>query len=217
MQYKHFLFVVAILLALFSMTVFAQDTMETTAQVTTVQVTTHFSQGDVVDIEGASATLVSSEEGIAIRFVAQNLEANHVYTLWVVIINNPEACSSHPCGGPDVLGNPDLVESEVLQGDNLLYTEDAIMEFTAFVPVGDASEGEGWFGNGLTNPMGAEIHLVVQDHGELIPEMTGTMLNTVRGGCVDESVPAPYPDNAKADGEPGPNTCRAIALAVIQQ
>jgi hypothetical protein len=216
MQNKRLVLVICAVLALCAMSVFAQDPMSTTAQVTTAQVTTHFSQGDVVDIEGATATVLSTEEGIAIRFAAQNLEVNHAYTLWVAIINNPEACSSNPCG-PDILGNPDGVQSEMLQGDSLLYTEDAIMEFTAFIPVGNAPEGEGWFGNGLTNPMGAEIHLVVQDHGELIPEMAGTMLNTVRGGCMDESVPPPYPDNAKADGEPGPNTCRAIQTAIIQQ
>jgi hypothetical protein len=102
------------------------------------------------------------------------------------------------------------------QGDSLLYTSDnALMEFTAFIPAGDVAEG--WFGNGLTNPQGAEVHAVVQDHGELIPEMASTMLNTVRGGCTDESVPPPYPDNAKADGEPGPNTCRGIQVAIFMQ
>lgn len=216
MQYKRFALVLLVLMALLATTVVAQDSMEITAQVTTAQVTTHFSQGDMVDIEGASATLISTEEGIAVRFVAQNLEVNHVYTLWVAIINNPEACTNSPCG-PDVLGNPDVVQSEMLQGDSLLYAEEAQMEFTAFIPVGDAPEGEGWFGNGLTNPMGAEIHLTVQDHGVLIPEMAGTMLNTVRGGCTDESVPPPYPEVGHADGEPGPNTCRGMQLAIIRQ
>ncbi|MEQ8673800.1 MAG: hypothetical protein RLP44_26665 [Aggregatilineales bacterium] len=216
MQHKRLVFVLMVLMTLLATTVVAQESMETTAKVSTVQVTTHFSQGEVVDIEGATATLISTEEGIAVRFVSQNLEVNHAYTVWVAIINNPEACTNSPCG-PDVLGNPDVVQSEMLQGDNLLYTDEAIMEFTTFIPVGDAPEGEGWFGNGLTNPMGAEIHLTVQDHGELIPEMAGTMLNTVRGGCTDESVPPPYPEVGQNDGDPGPNTCRGIQLAIFQQ
>ena len=216
MQYKRLLFVLCAVLTLFAMSVVAQESMETTAHVSSAQVTTHFSQGDMVDIEGATATLIRTEEGIAVRFKTQNLEVNHPYTLWVAIVNNPEACTNSPCG-PDVLGNPDVVQSEMLQGDNLLYTDEAIMEFTTFIPVGEAPEGEGWFGNGLTNPMGAEIHLTVQDHGELIPEMAGTMLNTVRGGCTDESVPPPYPEIGHNDGEPGPNTCRGIQLAIFQQ
>ena len=216
MQYKRLLLVLLALLALLSMgVVLAQDTMEEMAHVSISKITTHPSQGDVVDIEGGTATLVSTKDGIAARFVTTNLEENHAYTLWVAMINNPEACSAHPCPGPEVLGNTDAVQSEMVQGDSLLYSKDAHMEFTTFIPAGDVPDG--WYGNGLTNPMGAEIHLVVQDHGELIPDMATTMLNTVRGGCTDESVPPPYPDVAKADGEPGPNTCRGIQVAVFQQ
>jgi hypothetical protein len=89
------------------------------------------------------------------------------------------------------------------------------MEFTAFLPVGEVVEG--WFGNGLTNPLGAEIHLIINDHGEVIPEMAANMLNTYRGGCSDDSLPPPFPDSAKADGESGPNPCRLIQDAVFMQ
>ena len=215
MQHKRLLLVLLVLLTLSSVGVMAQDMMTETAHVSTVQVTTHPSQGDVVDIEGTTATLLSTEGGIAIHLATSNLEVNHAYTLWVAMINNPEACTAKPCPGPEVLGNSEALQAEMTQGDSLLYSDEALMEFTSFIPVGDVPEG--WFGNGLTNPMGAEIHLVVQDHGELIPDMAGMMLNTVRGGCTDESVPPPYPDGAKADGEPGPNTCRGMQLAIFMQ
>jgi len=52
------------LLALLSIGAFAQDMMSETVQVTTVDVETHPSQGDVRVIDGTSATLVSSESGI---------------------------------------------------------------------------------------------------------------------------------------------------------
>lgn len=217
MQHKRLYVVILALALLFPTGIMAQEMMsEMMAHLASVQITTHFSQGDVVDIEGATATLLSTEDGIAIRFATKNLEVNHAYTMWVAIINNPQACTTDPCG-PDVLGNPDVVKTEMLQGDSLFYTENALMEFTTFIPVGDAPEGEGWFGNGLTNPLEAEIHVVIQDHGVLIPELAGDMLNTVRGGCTDESVPPPYPDSAKSDGEAGPNTCRGIQAAIIQQ
>lgn len=215
MHYKRYIPILLVLFALMTTVAIAQEPMSETAQITTVPIMTHPSQGDVMEIEGATATLLSTEAGIAIRFATSNLEENHAYTLWVAMINNPEECTSRPCPGPETLANSDLLQTEMTQGDSLLYSEKARMEFTAFVPAGEVSDG--WFGNGLTNPTGAEIHLVIMDHGELIPEMATEMLNTVRGGCTDESVPPPYPDNAKADGEPGPNTCRGIQLAIIQQ
>jgi hypothetical protein len=76
---------------------------------------------------------------------------------------------------------------------------------------------EAWFGNGFTNPMGAEIHVVINDHGLLIPDMADTMLNTYRGGCQDEGLPPPFPATAISDGEPGPNTCRLVQFAIFQQ
>ncbi|MGH2592273.1 MAG: hypothetical protein ACRDGG_02035, partial [Anaerolineae bacterium] len=75
----------------------------------------------------------------------------------------------------------------------------------------------GWFGNGFTNPRGAEIHLVLHDHGPMIPELVANQISTLRGGCTDASVPAAYPPIAKADGIPGPNTCRLVQFAVFQQ
>lgn len=84
-----------------------------------------------------------------------------------------------------------------------------------FVPTGDIQSA--WYGNGLTNPTGAEVHLVINDHGVVIPEMIATMLNSFRGGCTDESLPPPFPDTAKADGDPGPNACRLVQFAIISQ
>jgi len=86
----------------------------------------------------------------------------------------------------------------------------------AQLPAGDV-ENNPWFGNGFTNPTGAEIHLVINDHGPLIPEMADTMLNSYRGGCTDESLPGSFPETAKADGEPGPNTCALVQATIFQQ
>jgi hypothetical protein len=70
------------------------------------------------------------------------------------------------------------------------------------------------FGHGLTNPRGAEIHLILQDHG---PGLVANQLSPVRGGCTDASLPSLYPPVAFADGIPGPNTCRLRQFAVLQQ
>lgn len=216
MQYKSKLFgFVSILVLFLTFGVYAQDSWSETVQVTTTHVETHPSQGDVRIIEGASATLLSTEDGISVRMKTDELEEGHVYTFWVVIMNNPEACASSPCTPNDVLGNSEGVMSEATWGDSMLYTADARMEFSAYVPAGDVNEA--WFGHGLTNPLGAEIHLVINDHGEAIPELVASMLNTYRGGCTDESLPPPFPESATSDGEPGENACRLIQDAIFIQ
>lgn len=75
----------------------------------------------------------------------------------------------------------------------------------------------GWFGNGLTDPMGADVHLILMDHGPAIPGLLAEQVSTLRGGCTDESVPPPFPAVAHADGTPGPNTCRLVQVAVFEQ
>ncbi len=215
MQTKFQFLGLLVLLTLLSIGVFAQDAMSETVQVTTVHVETHLSQGDVRDIEGATATLMASEAGVFVHMQTAELEEGHVYTMWVVIVNNPEACETSPCAPSDILGNSDAVQSEVTWGDSVLYSNEARMEFAAFLPTGDVVEP--WFGNGITNPLEAEIHLIINDHGEVVSEMTATMLNTYRGGCTDESLPPPFPETATSDGEPGPNTCRLVQGAIFAQ
>ena len=75
-----------------------------------------------------------------------------------------------------------------------------------------------WFGNGYWNLLGAEIHLLINDHGPLVSHLAHSMLNSYRGGCRDESLPPPFPATAKADGTPGPNTCRLVQdVAFVQK
>jgi hypothetical protein len=192
----------------------AQNSMSKTLQVTTTHVETHPSQGEVRVIDGASATLMTSEDGVWVNITTDELEDNHVYTLWFVVINNPDACDSKPCTPAYILANSDEVLLNVTWAGGLLMSGDTRPEFTAFFAAGELPQG--WFENDLSNPLGADGHLVINDHGPLIPEMAATMLNTYRGGCTDESLPPPFPDTAKADGEPGPNACRLIQVAILE-
>jgi hypothetical protein len=192
----------------------AQDT---SVQMTSADVFTHPSQGDVQQVEGAHATLYTTAAGATMTFRTYLLEDGHVYTAWWVIVNNPEACSAIPCPTSEILGTSDLVQTEVTQADGILVSEEGVMEFAGFLAAGDVDVDEAWYGNGVTNPMGAEIHIVINDHGLLIPDMADTMLNTYRGGCQDEGLPPPFPPTAISDGEPGPNTCRLVQLAVFHQ
>jgi hypothetical protein len=191
------LLLVVVVLLLASVPAGAQTDMETVHHTTGV-VRTHPSQGDVTEVEGAQAELFSTENGITMNFRTTGLENGHVYTAWWIIFNNPENCAAAPCAPSDIGG--DGVNANVTYADGILVSDEGRMEFAGSLAAGDIPEA--WFGDPLSNPLGAEVHLVVHDHGPLIPELAGDMINSLRAGCTDESVPPPYPDNAKADGEP---------------
>ena len=112
-----FVIVVALLLSVALVTpLLAQDTMSDTLRVATTHVETHPSQGDVRQIEGATSMLMATEAGVSLHMVTNELENNHVYTMWVVIVNNPDACEASPCTPPEILGNSDGLQSVWLGG-----------------------------------------------------------------------------------------------------
>jgi hypothetical protein len=141
------------------------------------------------------------------------LTPGHVYTLWFVAINAPDRCASSPCKAPDVLGKSSVVQADVRWADGAVANTDGHIELTGWAPAGTWPKG--WFGNGYTNLGGAEVHLVVNDHGPMIAGRESAMLTSVREGCTDESVPLPYPVIAKTDGAPGPNRCALVQDAIF--
>jgi len=178
-------------------------------------VVTHPETGAMAPVEGATAHIVRSAEGVTVQMHTMNLEPGNVYTAWWVLANNPDVCEASPCSGADFVGKAADAQTEVAYADGVIVGESGEAHFAAYLPVGEVTD-DPWFGNGFTNPAGAEIHLVINSHGPLIPERAGEMLNTYRAGCTDESLPAPFPATAKADGEAGPNTCALVQAAVFQ-
>ena len=130
--------------------------------------------------------------------------------------------SSWQSGGPKPQGNwkatrlADVVldASAVLA---VLNEEPGSDEVSAHLPAGDVPTN--LFETDFVSPETAEYHLVIHDHGPLIPEIAADMLSSYRGGCTLESVPPHYPESARTDGEGGPNTCvsRQVALFVPER
>lgn len=181
---------------------------------TTVPVTTHPSQGPVTVIDGATARLQSNDDGILVMMTTKQLDKMHADTLWVVTINRPDLCLTAPCSSEDILKRTDIVDANVVYGGGRVIRGDTT-SFMSYLPVGKV-EG-GWFDNDFVNPRGAEVHLVVNDHGPLIPALAREMTSTYRAGCTDASIPVAFPPTAYADGTPGPNQCRLVQLAIFQQ
>lgn len=169
---------------------------------------------DAGPVAGATASLVATSSGVSARLSARDLEPGHAYTLWFVLVNNPGACDPRPCTGPDILTNP-AVDSQVAYGAGQVAGNSGTATFSTRFNAGPVA---GWLpGRALDDPLLAEYHLVVNDHGPMHAAHMPDMIRTYRGGCSDDSpFPPIFPDAALADGEPGPNRCLLYQVAVFQ-
>ena len=187
---------------------------------------THPSQGEVSVVEGSLARQLTYENGMFVNVDTSGLTPGNVHTLWFVAINNPAGCfdpsaveakkkaNAEDCNSFDVLKRTDIVDSDVGYGGGLIVGADGKASFSWHQPTGALTNA--WFGNGLKSSEQAEIHLVINDHGPAIDGRVADMLATYRDGCSDDSIPAPMPDTARADGKAGPNSCRLVQFTVIK-
>jgi hypothetical protein len=164
-------------------------------------------------VPGAWAKLVRTDSGATFTLNTNQLIPGHVYTVWFVIVNDPDACETTPCTAADVILNSEGVNSDVVYGAGNIAGNSGKASFAGHISAGDLQNS--WFSHGFTNPRGAEIHLTLNDHGPMIPGLVNNMLHSYRGGCTDESLPEIFPDTAFADGIPGPNTCRLYHSAIF--
>ncbi len=166
-------------------------------------------------IDGAEATLVTTPAGAAMALQSSGLTPGHVVTVWWVVITEPTLCEGARCSGNDVLKRTEIVSPVVTFADGAVVDADGAVSFTGFLASGAVAGN--WFGNRFDDPTSAEVHLVLNDHGPLISEIAGSMLTSYRGGCRDDSLPEAFPATAKADGVPGPNTCRLLQHAIFSR
>jgi hypothetical protein len=163
----------------------------------------------------AWAKLTTDENGAGLLMQTSNLIPGDAVTIWWIIFNYPEECAAFPggsCGLAD-LENP-AVAPEILYATGAVINNNGKAHFAAQLGAGHTARE--WFGNGLINPEGAEIHVISHSHGQAIPGLVDNMISTYRGGCMDDDFIAPgHP--AYEDGIPGPNQCVDLQFAVFQQ
>ncbi len=161
----------------------------------------------------ATATLVRRANGVSFQLRTENLRPGHAYTVWFVAVNNPSACAVFPCTGPEIIQKA-ATNSQVTYGAGHVVGGSGQATFAGAFQAGPLTDG--WLaGRGLDNPLGAEIHLVLNDHGPVIQGLVSEMIHTYRAGCTDVSLPGIFPASAKADGTPGPNTCQLYQVAIF--
>lgn len=158
--------------------------------------------------------MATHDDGIFVNIDTNSLTPGNVHTLWLVVINNPGACEGENCTSKDVLKRSDIVDSDVGYAGGVIVDETGNARFAYHQSEGALNGG--WFGAGLEASEAAEVHLVINDHGPVIEGRVDQMLATYRDGCTDESIPAPMPDTARAQGEAGPITCRLMQFAIFK-
>lgn len=183
------------------------------ATVERVPVNWHMQSGTGPVGDGAEAQLVRRANGISFSLHARDLMPGHAYTLWLVVINDPAECDASPCAAPDIFNNPDA-NGQVVYAAGHVVGGSGQATFSGARRAGDIPEG--WLADrGLDDPLGAEVHLVVNSHGPVLNEYMPEMIHTYRAGCLESSLPPIFPQTARDDGTPGPNTCRLTQVAVF--
>ncbi|MEP5759785.1 MAG: hypothetical protein ABJ327_10890, partial [Litoreibacter sp.] len=159
------------------------------------------------------ALLVTSADGASMHLTSKDLTPGHAVTIWFVALQNPHLCKKNPCTPKEAMGMPEM-ETVAVNGGGTVVPDDGTVEVSAHLPVGDVPTN--LFDTDFVAPETAEYHLVIHDHGPLVPELAADMLSSFRGGCTLDSVPPHYPDSARSDGAGGQNKCvsRQVALFV---
>lgn len=167
------------------------------------------------EITESHAALLTTPQGAAMRLAGSEFTPGHVVTVWFVAIQAPENCVARPCPPQDAMGRSDEVNSVAALGGSAVVDGSGRISIGGFMPVGVVEDN--FFDTELTKPETAEFHLAIHDHGPMIPEQVADMLSSYRGGCTDESIPPFYPASAATFGQPGPNGCKTVQVAIFQQ
>ncbi len=130
--------------------------------------------GDIVSIPGHTSVRRVAD-GVNLHAHLRGLTPGNAVTVWAVIWNDPDVCEG-PCGSDDVVAHAVVAWTGMggvaSRGGTLNLRSSFDLGFYDSHPV-----VQGYF----TDPAGAEIHLIVQDHGPY----TGNpaQITEFLGGC----------------------------------
>lgn len=149
-----------------------------------------FDTGEVV---GGAGTLLRETNAVELRTQMSGLDPNAAYTLWWIIFNNPEECTTGTapalCGAGDLDPNRDgegvnPVDGGVRNASAFITGNAGTANTRARMRVGAPPTGPAMAGFGqLNDSVGAEIHIVVQTHGAPLVGSVADQMTTPGAGC----------------------------------
>ena len=135
------------------------------------------------------STVTRNDAGLSATFQSADLPPGQAITLWFVVFNNPGDCFTSPCGLDDLVANPDA-GADLLWGGNTVVGESGQAKFAGHLARGDSSRSgfreldAADAAVGLTNPLGAEVHLMLHSHGPALEGLAlREQLDSFTGGC----------------------------------
>jgi len=144
---------------------------------------------DGVGVVGSAGTLFRTKKAVEVHLATSGLDANSSYTVWWVVWNDPSACATNPCSLAD-LGGPG---NSVFYAAGFVTGSDGTANLTVHLNSGKLADGiTVLIPGGLheENGFDAEIHMIVQWHGSILPgsvaEQIGMFLGACNPDCVDQ-------------------------------
>jgi hypothetical protein len=134
-------------------------------------------------------------------FHLSGLDPMAAYSVWVVVFNNPAGCTTNPeaevrCGVADLMLTPNLADASAFNEGALVTDSDGTANAVAHIRSGPLPDGAfvlwgagGANDNGVSpglregNGFGAEIHLVLRNHQQILPDAIVDQLTLFDGGC----------------------------------
>lgn len=135
-----------------------------------------------------TATLLRTNNKISMTFKVDGLNPGHAYTIWWVIWNKPEECTTpYACDVVD-FDMSEVVEVDALYAAGHVVGNSGKGNFSGSLKESDTSGSINDLfalpAYGLQDARTAEVHLVLRDHGPKIPGQVNDQINFYPGGCV---------------------------------
>ena len=131
-------------------------------------------------VAGASSKIVRNDNGVTVS-VKTTVDPG-TYTMWMLLWNDPSQCA----GGGGLTCDPavDTMDCVMFVAGHVVGNN-GTLNYTGHRRVFDNSGAIGPFAcaNGLDNPQGAAIHLIIRSHGPKLPGQVNLQISTVGGGC----------------------------------